>query len=147
MLISTAYAQGAAGGGGGFDVVSLLPLILIFVVFYVLLIRPQQKKMKLHKSMVSAVRRGDKVVTGGGLIGTVSKVVSDGELQVEIAEGVKVRVLRGTVSEVLSKTEPAKGGGGKPANDPGGPGSGAGGKGGGLFGGLLGGLLGGSKKN
>ena len=146
MLISTAYAQGAAGGSGGFDVVSLLPLILIFVVFYVLLIRPQQKKMKEHRNMVAMLRRGDKVVTGGGLIGTVSKVVSDGELQVEIAEGVKVRVLRGTVSEVLSKTEPAKGGG-KPANDPGGPGGGAGGKGGGLFGGLLGGLLGGPKKN
>ncbi len=146
MLISTAYAQGIADGGAGDLIGSLLPLILIFVVFYMLLIRPQQKKMKQHRSMVAALRRGDKVVTGGGLLGTVSKVVSDGELQVEIAEGVKVRVLRGTISEVLSKTEPAKGGG-KAANDPGGPGGGAGGKGGGLFGGLLGGLLGGPKKN
>ena len=144
MLISPAYAQ--AAGDGGSAMVQLLPLVLIFVVFWLLLIRPQQKKMKQHRTMVSALRRGDKVVTGGGLFGTVTKVVSDGEVLVEIAEGVKVRVLRGTISEVLSKTEPAKGGG-KAANDPGGPGGGAGGKGGGLFGGLLGGLLGGSKKN
>ena len=87
----------------------LLPLILIFVVFWFLLIRPQQKKMKQHREMITAIRRGDRVLTGGGIIGTVSKVLNDTELQVEIAEGVRVKVLRSTVSEVLAKTEPAKG--------------------------------------
>lgn len=105
MLISPAYAQEAPGGG--FDIVALLPLILIFVVFYFLLIRPQQRRMKEHKQMVQALRRGDRVVTGGGLIGTVSKVVSDSEVQVELADGVKVRAMRNTIQEVLSKSEPA----------------------------------------
>ncbi len=107
MLISSAFAQNAGGGQGGFDIVALLPLILIFVVFYFLLIRPQQKRMKEHRNMVQALRRGDRVVTAGGLIGTVTKVVNDNELQVEVAEGVRVRVVRSTVQEVLSKTEPA----------------------------------------
>ncbi|MCK6453192.1 MAG: preprotein translocase subunit YajC [Alphaproteobacteria bacterium] len=113
MWISPAYAQ-AAGGGVGFDIVSLAPLVLIFVVFYFLLIRPQQQKMKAHRAMLGAIRRNDRVLTGGGIIGTVTKVVSDTELIVEIAEGVRVRVARGTVAEVLSRTEPvaAPGGGG-----------------------------------
>ena len=86
MFISPAYAQDAGGGGlGGIE--ALLPLVLIFVVFYFLLIRPQQKKMKQHKEMLGAIRRGDKVVTGGGIIGAVTKVANDGELTVEIAEG------------------------------------------------------------
>ena len=106
MFVSPAYAQ-AAGGPGGFDLVSLAPLVLIFVVFYFLLIRPQQKKMKAHKAMVAAVRRGDRVVTAGGIVGTVSKVLSDTELQVEIAEGVRVRVIRSTVTDVVAKTEAA----------------------------------------
>ena len=105
MFISPAYAQGAGDGGSG--LVSLLPLVLIFVVFYFLLIRPQQKKMKAHKAVVQALRRGDRVVTAGGLIGTVSKVVSDTELQVEVAEGVRVRVVRSTIQDVLTKGEPA----------------------------------------
>ena len=112
MLISPAYAQAAAAPGMGFDIMSLMPLALIFVVFYFLLIRPQQTKMKRHRAMLSAVRRGDRVLTGGGIIGVVTKVVSDGELVVEIAEGVRVRVARGTVAEVLSRTEPAAAGGG-----------------------------------
>jgi len=117
MWISPAYAQ-AAGGGMGFDIVSLAPLILIFVVFYFLLIRPQQQKMKQHRTMLSAIRRNDRVLTGGGIIGTVTKVVSDGEVIVEIAEGVRVRVARGTITEVLSRTEPVTpAGGGTPAND------------------------------
>ena len=107
MWISPAYAQ-AAGGGESGGLVAFLPIVLIFVVFYFLLIRPQQKKMKNHKAMVGAVRRGDKVVTGGGLIGTVSKVVSDTEVQVELAQGVKVRVVKGTLSDVLNRGEPAK---------------------------------------
>ncbi|WP_114089672.1 preprotein translocase subunit YajC [Thalassospira profundimaris] len=111
MLISPAFAQGAGGAAGGADMLtSFLPLILIFVVFYFLLIRPQQKKQKEHKAMLAAVRRGDKIVTAGGIIGTVAKVVSDEEVSVEIAEGVKVKVARGMISNVLSRTEPAKGG-------------------------------------
>ncbi len=107
MLISPAYAQ--AAGGGGFDIVSLLPLVLIFVVFYFLLIRPQQQKLKQHKSMIEAVRRGDTVVTGGGIIGKVVKVIDNETLQVEIAENVRVRVVKGTVADVRAKGEPVKG--------------------------------------
>ena len=82
------------------------PLILIFVVFYFLLIRPQQKKMKQHREMLSAIRRGDKVVTGGGIMGSVSKVDSDTEITVEIAKDVKVKVRRDLVSSIVSKTAP-----------------------------------------
>ncbi|WP_347313066.1 preprotein translocase subunit YajC [Defluviimonas sp. SAOS-178_SWC] len=106
MFITPAYAQ-AAGAGGIGALGQFLPLILIFAIMYFLLIRPQQKKLKEHKSMVEALRRGDQVITQGGIIGKVSKVKEDGELEVEIAEGVKVRVVRSTISTVLSKTEPA----------------------------------------
>mgnify|MGYP002624448751 CR=1 FL=1 len=140
MLISPAYAQ-AAGGGGGDIFTSLLPIILIMVVFYFLLIRPQQKKVKQHREMVAALRRGDKIVTAGGLIGTVTKVVSDTEAQVELAEGVRVRVMRATIQDVLSNSEAPKGGA-KPANDPG---SKTAQRPGGLLGGLFGG--GGNKPN
>ncbi|MBK3773561.1 preprotein translocase subunit YajC [Azospirillum sp. YIM DDC1] len=109
MFVSTAYAQTAAPAAGGADmIVQFLPLILIFVVFYFLLIRPQQKKMKEHKGMLESIRRGDRVVTGGGIIGTITKVGPEDELQVEIAENVRVRVMRSTVNLVLSKSEPAK---------------------------------------
>ncbi|MEL7012705.1 MAG: preprotein translocase subunit YajC [Pseudomonadota bacterium] len=84
-----------------------IPLILIFAIMWFLLIRPQQKKLKEHRAMVEALRRGDQVVTQGGLIGKVSKVKDDDEIEVEIANGVKVRVVRGTIAQVLSKTEPA----------------------------------------
>ena len=86
-----------------------VPLILIFVIMYFLLIRPQQKKLKEHKAMVDALRRGDQVVTQGGLIGKVAKVKDDNEIEVELSEGVKVRVVRSTIAQVLSKTEPAEG--------------------------------------
>jgi len=109
MLISPAYAQSAGGGQGGFDIMALLPLILIFIVFYFLLIRPQQKRMKEHQQMVANLRRGDRVVTGGGIVGTVTKIVSDTEAQVEIAEGVRVRVVKSNVQQVLSKSQPAEG--------------------------------------
>jgi preprotein translocase subunit YajC len=112
MLISTAYAQAAAAptdGGGMQQLMSLAPLVLIFVVFYFLLIRPQQKKMKEHRSMLDALRRGDKVVTGGGIVGTVIKVGTEDDVTVEIADGVRVRVMRGTITSVLSKSEPVKG--------------------------------------
>lgn len=85
-----------------------IPLILIFAIMYFLLIRPQQKKAKEHAAMVAALRRGDQVVTQGGLIGKVVKVKDDNEVEVELAEGVKVRVVQSTIASVLSKTEPAK---------------------------------------
>jgi preprotein translocase subunit YajC len=109
MLFSTAYAQ-AAGATGGFDlgtIGSMLPVVLIVVVMYFLMIRPQQKKMKDHRALIAGVRRGDRVVTGGGIIGQITKVISDGEVQLEIAEGVRVRVVRSTITEVLTKTAPA----------------------------------------
>jgi preprotein translocase subunit YajC len=109
MFVSPAYAQAAAGGGSMGALEQFLPLILIFVVFYFLLIRPQQKKMKQHKEMLGQLRRGDRVVTAGGIIGTVNKMINDTEVSVEIAEGVRVRVLRSTITEVMSKTEPVAG--------------------------------------
>ena len=93
----------------GGAIAQFLPLILIFAIMYFLLIRPQQKKVKEHQAMVAAVRRGDEVVTQGGLIGKVSKVKDgENELEVEIADGVKVRVVQSTLSDVKSKTEPVK---------------------------------------
>ena len=89
-------------------IAQFVPLILIFAIMYFLLIRPQQKKMKEHQKMVAALRRGDQVVTQGGLIGKVSKVKDDSEIEVELAEGVRVRVVKSTIAQVLSKTEPAK---------------------------------------
>jgi preprotein translocase subunit YajC len=108
MWISTAYAQGT----GIFDqnaLVQFLPLILIFVVFYFLLIRPQQRKAKDQKAMLGALRRGDRVVTGGGIIGTVARVDNPEaeEVVLEIAENVRVRVLRSTITTVLAKPDPA----------------------------------------
>ena len=105
MLITPAYAQAAGGAGGAFT--SFIPLILIFGIMYFLLIRPQQKKVKEHQAMVDAVRRGDQVVTQGGIIGKISKVKEDGEVEIEIADGVKVRVVKSTLAQVVSKTEPA----------------------------------------
>ena len=106
MFATPAFAQ-AAGGGSAFA--SFVPLILIFAIMYFLLIRPQQKKAKEHQAMVAALRRGDQVITQGGLIGKVTKVKEDdaNEVEVEIAENVKVRVVRNTITQVLSKTEPA----------------------------------------
>ncbi|MGR3757404.1 MAG: preprotein translocase subunit YajC [Tranquillimonas sp.] len=105
MFVTPAYAQAAGGAGGAFA--SFVPLILIFAIMYFLLIRPQQKKVKQHQKMVEALRRGDQVVTAGGLIGKVSKVKDDGEIEVELADGVRVRVVKATISQVISKTEPA----------------------------------------
>ena len=105
MLATPAYAQAAGGAGSAFA--SFIPLILIFAIMYFLLIRPQQKRVKEHKKMVDALRRGDQVVTQGGLIGKVSKVKDDNEIEVELAEGVRVRVIKSTVAQVLNKTEPA----------------------------------------
>lgn len=106
MFATPAFAQ-AAGGGAGGAFASFVPLILIFVIMYFLLIRPQQKRVKDHKKMVETLRRGDQVVTAGGLVGKVVKVREDDELEVELTEGVKVRVVRSTIAQVRSKTEPA----------------------------------------
>lgn len=106
MLFATpAYAQSAGGAGG---IASFVPLILIFGIMYFLLIRPQQKKVKQHQAMVAAIRKGDQVVTGGGLKGKVAKVGADNEVEVEIATGVKVKVVQSTIQAVVSKTEPAE---------------------------------------
>jgi preprotein translocase subunit YajC len=108
MLISPAYAQ----AGGLFDsqsaMIQFLPLVLIFVVFYFLLIRPQQQKQKTHRAMLDSLRRGDRVVTGGGIVGSVNRVTpGSDEIEVDIAQGVRVRVLRSTISSVLAKPDPA----------------------------------------
>ncbi len=88
------------------SIAQFVPLILIFGIMYFLLIRPQQKKVKEHQAMVASVRRGDEVVTQGGLVGKVVKVKDNNELEVEISEGVKVRVVQSTLAQVVSKTEP-----------------------------------------
>ena len=93
----------------GNAIAQFVPLILIFAIMYFLLIRPQQKKMKEHQAMVEALRRGDRVLTQGGIVGKVVKVKEGNEIDVEIAEGVKVSVIKSTIAQVLSKTEPAEG--------------------------------------
>ncbi len=138
MFISPAYAQTAGGAGGAGGLEALFPLLLIFVVFYFLLIRPQQKKMKQHRASLTAIRRGDRIVTGGGIIGTVTKVTEgESEITVEIAPEVKVKVQRELVSTVLTKPDPAAAK--KAANDSGSDDSGE------KKGGLLGSLFGGKK--
>ena len=106
MFVTPAFAQ-AAGAGPGGAFASFVPLILIFAIMYFLLIRPQQKKAKEHKAMIEALRRGDQVLTQGGIIGKVSKVNDDGVIEVEIADGVRVKMPRHTIAQVMSKTEPA----------------------------------------
>jgi preprotein translocase subunit YajC len=107
MFISPAFAQATGAPGAGDFLGMVLPLVLIMGVFYFLLIRPQQKKQREHQETLNKIARGDTVVTHGGLIGKVTKVVDDRELQVEIGENIKVRVLRAGVAEVRSKGEPA----------------------------------------
>ena len=108
MFVTPAFAQDAGAAAGGMAAFGqFVPLILIFVIMYFLLIRPQQKKVKEHRAMVEALRRGDQVLTGGGIVGKVSKVHDDGVIEVEIADGVRVRVIKSTIVQVMSKTEPA----------------------------------------
>ncbi|WP_300517045.1 preprotein translocase subunit YajC [Aliiroseovarius sp.] len=106
MFVTPAYAQAAGGAAGGLGSL-IVPMVLVFAIMYFLMIRPQQKKMKEHQGMLEALRRGDQVVTAGGLIGKVVKVKDDTEIELELAEGVKVRVVKTTIAQVMSKTEPA----------------------------------------
>ena len=109
MLITPAYAQGSLFGGGSTDMItSLLPFILIFVIMYFLILRPQQKRVKQHAEMVKNVRKGDTVITSGGLVGRVVKVVDDDQVEIEIADGVRVRQMRQMVTDVRAKGEPVK---------------------------------------
>src|SRR5215831_10144804 len=112
MFISPAFAQGSLlGGGAGGDggmLMSLLPFVLIFVIMYFLILRPQQKRVKQHAEMVKNVRRGDTVVTNGGLIGKVTKVVDDEQIEIEIADEVRIRQMRSMLADVRAKGEPVK---------------------------------------
>ena len=109
MLVTPAFAQAAGGGGAAGGLISFVPILLIFAIMYFLMIRPQQRKVKEHKTMVEGLRRGDQVVTAGGMIGKVTKVDDQkGEIEVELAPNVKVRVVRSTIAQVMSKTEPAE---------------------------------------
>lgn len=107
MFITPAYAQAAAPGGNDM-LVSLLPFVAIFVIMYFLILRPQQKRVKTHAEMVKNLRRGDTVVTGGGLVGKVTKVVDEEQVEVEIADGIRVRQLRQMITTVRAKGEPVK---------------------------------------
>lgn len=109
LILSLAFLTPSvfASSGSGFDVMQFVPLLLIFVIFYFLILRPQQKKARAHQEMVKGLHRGDKVLTSGGIIGSVDKVISDTEVSVEIADGVKVRVLRSTITDLMAKTQPA----------------------------------------
>ncbi len=109
MFVTPAFAQGASplGGDGGM-LMSLLPFVLIFVIMYFLILRPQKKRAKTHAEMVKTVRRGDTVVTNGGLVGKVTKVVDDDQIEIEIADDVRIRQMRQMIADVRAKGEPVK---------------------------------------
>lgn len=106
-MITPAFAQGA-GAGGSDMLMSLLPFLLIFVIMYFLILRPQQKRVKQHQELVKNLRRGDTVITSGGMVGKVTKVVDEEQIEVEIADGIRVRQMRQMVSDVRAKGEPVK---------------------------------------
>lgn len=108
MFISEAMAQTGSAAPAGFDFMAILPMVLIFAVFYFLVIRPQQKKVKAHKALVSGARRGDKVITASGIYGKITKVIDDTEVEVEIAENTRIRLLKSAIGEIISKTESAE---------------------------------------
>ena len=108
MFVTPAYAQTGAAAGAGDLLLNIMPFILIFAIMYFLIIRPQRQRMKQHQEMVNSLRRGDTVVTSGGIVGKVVKVLDETEAQVEIAEGVKIKVVRSMIQDVRSKGEPAK---------------------------------------
>lgn len=133
MLISPAYAQGIGGSGG--IPPDIFMLVAIFAIFYFLLLRPQQKQRKVHREMLANLKRGDQVITGGGILGKVTKVNSETEVTVEIADDIRVTLARGTINAVVSKQD-----GSAAANDGGRPAQPMG-----LLGGMFGGLFGGRK--
>ena len=110
MFVTPAFAQGASSlMSGEFGMIGqLLPFVLIFVIMYFLILRPQQKRVKTHQEMIKNVRRGDTVVTNGGLVGKVTKVIDDGNIEIEIADDVRIRQVRSMLSEVRSRGEPVK---------------------------------------
>jgi preprotein translocase subunit YajC len=114
MFITPAFAQAAGGGDTNSMLMSILPFAMIFVIMYFLILRPQQKRVKEHQELVKNLRRGDTVVTNGGLVGKVTKVVDDEQVEVEIADGIRIRQMRQMINTVRAKGEPAKG---EPAKD------------------------------
>ena len=107
-MITPAFAQGTSAAGGVDMIIQLVPFILIFVIMWFLIIRPQQRRTKEHQVLIKNIRRGDTVVTAGGIVGRVAKVSDDAEVDVEIADGVRVKVVRSMISEVRTKGEPVK---------------------------------------
>lgn len=108
MFISPAFAQGATSSGGAGDIfVQFLPIVMIIAIMYFLVMRPQQQRVKAHQLLVANVRRGDVVVTSGGIIGKIVKVLENDEVLLEIAEDVRIRVVKSTIADVRSKTEPS----------------------------------------
>ena len=108
MFVTPAFAQAASPFGGDSLLVTILPFVLIFVIMYFLILRPQQKRVKQHAEMVKNVRKGDTVITSGGLVGRVTKVVDDDQIEFEISDGVRVRQMRQMISDVRAKGEPVK---------------------------------------
>jgi preprotein translocase subunit YajC len=108
MFVTPAFAEASSPFGGDSMLLQLLPFVLIFVIMYFLILRPQQRRAKEHQELVKNLRRGDTVITSGGLVGKVTKVVDDDQIEVEIAEGVRVRQVRAMVSGVRAKGEPAE---------------------------------------
>jgi preprotein translocase subunit YajC len=106
-VITPAFAQAAPAAGGGDILMQMLPFVLIFIIMYFLLIRPQQKRVKMHQEMIKNVRRGDTVVLNSGMIAKVTKVIDDNEAEVEIADGVKVKVIKSMIADIRNKSEPA----------------------------------------
>lgn len=108
MFVTPAYAQAAAAPGANDMFMQLLPFVFVLIIMYFLLIRPQQKRAKAHQEMVKNLRRGDTVVMTSGMIGKITKVIDDAEVEVEIADNVRVRLIRGMIAEVRNKSEPVQ---------------------------------------
>lgn len=108
-MITPAFAQAAGAPGAGDMIAQFAPFVLILIIMYFLLIRPQQKRAKMHQEMIKNIRRGDTVVMSSGMIGKITKVIDDNEVEVEIADNVRVRLVRGMIADVRSKSEPVAG--------------------------------------
>ncbi len=106
MFISPAFAQASGAGGAGDILSSLAPIIILIIIFWFLIFRPQQKRAKAHQAMLAAIQRGDTIVTNGGLVGKVTKIVDDNDIEVEVSKGVKVKVVRAMIADVRSKPTP-----------------------------------------